>query len=80
MNKLLMNILCITLLATTLVAQDKDKDKKASTAGGLPPVIDRELIFGNPEIAGAAAFTRRKIRCVSEPWKDTRNVYVKGVE
>jgi dipeptidyl aminopeptidase/acylaminoacyl peptidase len=79
MNKLLMNILCITLLAATLVAQDKDKDKKASTAGGLPPVIDRELIFGNPEIAGAELSPDGKYVAFLRPWKDTRNVYVKGL-
>jgi dipeptidyl aminopeptidase/acylaminoacyl peptidase len=79
MNKLLMNILCITLLAATLVAQDKDKDKKASAAGGLPPVIDRELIFGNPEIAAAELSPDGKYVAFLRPWKDTRNVYVKGV-
>ena len=25
----------------------------ASAQGGLPPLIDREIFFGNPEIAGA---------------------------
>lgn len=77
MNKLLMNILCITLLAATLVAQDKDK--KTATAAGLPPVIDRELIFGNPEIAGAELSPDGKYVAFLRPWKDTRNVYVKGV-
>jgi dipeptidyl aminopeptidase/acylaminoacyl peptidase len=79
MNKLLKNILCITLLAATLVAQDKDKDKKTPAAGGLPPVIDRELIFGNPEIAGAELSPDGKYVAFLRPWKDTRNVYVKGV-
>ena len=69
MNKLFKNLLCLVLFVAALGAQnvaalgapDKDKDKKAPAASGLPPIIDRELIFGNPEIAGAAAFARRKI-------------------
>lgn len=78
MNKLLKSILCLTLLAATLVAQEKDK--KAPAAGGLPPVIDRELIFGNPEIAGAQISPNGKYLTFLKPWKDTRNVYVKGVD
>src|SRR5882672_1868438 len=78
MNKLFKSILCLTLLVATVVAQDKDK--KASAAGGLPPVIDRELIFGNPEIAGAQISPNGKYLSFVKPWKDTRNVYVKGVD
>ena len=78
MNKLLKSILCLTLLAATVVAQDKDK--KASPASGLPPIIDRELIFGNPEIAAARLSPDGKYLAFLKPWKDTRNVYVKGVD
>jgi dipeptidyl aminopeptidase/acylaminoacyl peptidase len=78
MNKLLKSILCLTLLAATVAAQDKDK--KASPASGLPPIIDRELIFGNPEIAAAELSPDGKYLAFLKPWKDTRNVYVKGVD
>jgi dipeptidyl aminopeptidase/acylaminoacyl peptidase len=78
MNKLLKSILCLTLLVATVVAQDKDK--KASPASGLPPIIDRELIFGNPEIAAAQLSPDGKYVAFLKPWKDTRNVYVKGVD
>jgi dipeptidyl aminopeptidase/acylaminoacyl peptidase len=80
MKILLKSILCLTLLSATLIAQDKDKDKKASAAAGLPPVIDRELIFGNPEIAAAELSPDGKYVAFLRPWKDTRNVYVKGVD
>ena len=87
MNKLFKSLMCFALLATTLaarnlVAQDKDaKDKKASAAAsGLPPIIDRDLIFGNPEIAGAQLSPNGKYLSFLKPWKDTRNVYVKGVD
>ena len=78
MHKLLKNILCLALLATTLAAQNKGK--KTSAADGLPPIIDREIIFGNPEIAGAQISPDGKYITFLKPWKDTRNVYVKGVD
>jgi dipeptidyl aminopeptidase/acylaminoacyl peptidase len=78
MNKFLKSILCLTVLAATLTRQDKIKN--TSTASGLPPIIDRELIFGNPEIAAAALSPDGKYVAFLKPWKDTRNVYVKGVD
>ncbi|HET8889177.1 MAG TPA: S9 family peptidase, partial [Candidatus Angelobacter sp.] len=80
MNKLFKSLLCLVLLAATLGAIDKDKDKKTSAAGGLPPIIDRELIFGNPEIAAPQLSPDGKYLAFLKPWKDTRNVYVKGVD
>jgi dipeptidyl aminopeptidase/acylaminoacyl peptidase len=78
MNKLFKSVLCLALLVASLGAQNKDK--KASAAGGLPPLIDREMIFGNPEIAGAQLSPNGKYVAFLKPWKDTRNVYVKGVD
>ncbi len=77
MKTLLKGLLCLALAASSLAAQTSS-DKKASTAG-LPPIIDRELIFGNPEIAGAQLSPDGKYVAFQKPWKDTRNVYVKGV-
>ena len=77
MKKMLKGLLCLALAASSLAAQT-GKDKKSSTAG-LPPIIDREIIFGNPEIAGAQLSPDGKYVAFQKPWKDTRNVYVKGV-
>src|SRR3954465_11328391 len=49
------------------------------SAQGLPPLIDRELLFGNPEIAGAQLSPDGKYVAFLKPWKDTRNVWVKKV-
>ncbi len=78
MNKLFKSLLCLALLVATLGATDKDK--KAAAASGLPPIIDRELIFGNPEIAAPQLSPDGKYVAFLKPWKDTRNVYVKGVD
>ncbi len=44
---------------------------------GLPPLIDRELLFGNPEIAGVQLSPDGRYMAFLKPWKDTRNVWIK---
>jgi dipeptidyl aminopeptidase/acylaminoacyl peptidase len=65
----------LSLLALTLAAQNKP-----AAMQGLPPLIDRELLFGNPEVAGAQLSPDGKYLAFLKPWKDTRNVWVKKVE
>jgi dipeptidyl aminopeptidase/acylaminoacyl peptidase len=72
MKSILCGLIFLLLLAPAANAQDKK-------AGGLPPLIDRELIFGNPEIAGAQLSPNGQYLAFLKPWKDTRNVYVKGI-
>ncbi|HEX9220441.1 MAG TPA: prolyl oligopeptidase family serine peptidase [Gemmatimonadaceae bacterium] len=48
-------------------------------AGKLPPLIDRELFFGNPEISGAQISPDGRYVSFLKPYKDTRNIWVKGV-
>jgi dipeptidyl aminopeptidase/acylaminoacyl peptidase len=78
MKKMLQGLLCLVLALSPLAAQNS-QDKKTSP-GGLPPLIDRELIFGNPEISGAQLSPDGKYLAFQKPWKDTRNIYVKGVD
>ncbi|HVQ55600.1 MAG TPA: S9 family peptidase [Pyrinomonadaceae bacterium] len=51
-----------------------------SASAQLPPVIDRELIFGNPEYAGAQISPDGKYISFVKPFKDTMNVWVKGID
>jgi dipeptidyl aminopeptidase/acylaminoacyl peptidase len=53
---------------------------QGTSSAGLPPIIDRELIFGNPEIAAAQISPDGRYIAFLKPWKDTRNVYVKAVD
>jgi dipeptidyl aminopeptidase/acylaminoacyl peptidase len=48
--------------------------------GQLPPLIDRELFFGDPEIAGAQLSPDGKYISFIKPYKNTRNVWVKGID
>ncbi len=72
MKKLMLGLLSAILLLSSAVAQDK----KAATP---PPLIDRDLIFGDPEIAAAELSPNGQFIAFVKPWKDTRNVYVKAV-
>jgi dipeptidyl aminopeptidase/acylaminoacyl peptidase len=45
----------------------------------LPALIDRELFFGNPEYAGAQISPDGKFISFLKPYKEVRNVWVKGV-
>src|SRR5437762_9512809 len=47
--------------------------------GKLPPLLDRELFFGNPEISGAQISPDGRYVSFLKPYKDTRNIWVKSV-
>ena len=43
----------------------------------LPPLIDRQLLFDNPEIASAQISPDGKFIAFMKPWNSTRNIWVK---
>jgi len=69
--KLSFGLACVFLTASVTTAQ--------GNKNGPAPLIDRDVIFGNPEIAAAELSPDGKFIAFLKPWKDTRNVYVKGV-
>ncbi|HVQ37917.1 MAG TPA: S9 family peptidase, partial [Pyrinomonadaceae bacterium] len=52
----------------------------AAAQNGLPPVIDRELLFGNPEIAGAQISQDGKFIAFRKPHNGTMNIWVKRAD
>jgi hypothetical protein len=50
-----------------------------TASGQLPALIDRDLFFGNPTIAGANLSPDGKWLMFRKPFRDTMNIYVKGV-
>ena len=52
----------------------------AAAQNGLPPLIDREIFFGNPEIASAQISPDGKFIAFRKPHKDTMNLWVKKAE
>jgi dipeptidyl aminopeptidase/acylaminoacyl peptidase len=67
MKSLFSTLLLLALLASTLAAQ-------GSSGHAL---IDRELLFGNPEITGAQVSPDGEYLAFIKPWKNTRNLWVK---
>ena len=65
--------LCV-LLASVASAQQKP------SLSGLPPLIDRELFFGNPEVASATLSPDGKFIAFRKPWNGTMNIWVKKAE
>jgi len=74
--KLRFGLICVLLLASLSLAFAAATPDKAS---GPAPLIDRDLIFGNPEIAAAQISPDGRYIAFLKPWKDTRNVYVKAI-
>ena len=52
---------------------------QAAPKNHLPPLIDRDKFFGNPEIAAAQLSPDGKWIAFLKPWQETRNVWVKKV-
>ena len=52
----------------------------AAAQNGLPPLIDREIFFGNPEIASAQISPDGKFISFRKPYKDTMNLWVKKAD
>src|SRR5678810_193830 len=61
---LVLSVLLLVTLAAPVWAQS-------------PPVIDRELFFGDPEIAGAQISPDGAFIAFIKPFKGTRNIWVK---
>ena len=49
-------------------------------APSQPPLIDRELFFGNPEISGATLSPDGRYIAFRKPWNGTLNIWVKKAE
>ena len=53
---------------------------RSAFAQSQPPIIDRELFFGDPEISGAQISPDGKFIAFIKPFKGTRNIWVKRTE
>src|SRR5712691_4852719 len=71
---LILAALCTALL---LVMSPARASAQKSTQ---PPIIDRELFFGDPEISGSQISPDGKFIAFIKPLKGTRNVWVKRTE
>jgi dipeptidyl aminopeptidase/acylaminoacyl peptidase len=78
LTRLSMPTLAVMLVLPLAAAPGTNTKAPASkTATQVAPLLDRELFFGNPEIAGGRLSPDGKWIAFLKPWKDTRNVWVK---
>jgi dipeptidyl aminopeptidase/acylaminoacyl peptidase len=63
-----------------LVAVDAGAATAKPSASRLPPILDRELLFGDPEISGAQLSPDGAYMAFIKPLKGTRNIWVKRIE
>jgi dipeptidyl aminopeptidase/acylaminoacyl peptidase len=75
MKRILSGFGILMLLVPVLAAQPA-----AQGASALPPLIDRELLFGNPEISNAQLSPDGKYLAFLRPWQDTRNIWFKRID
>ncbi|HMB28489.1 MAG TPA: S9 family peptidase, partial [Blastocatellia bacterium] len=76
----LCHMICSILIAAVTLTIPAPAQQASNKSTGQPPLIDRELFFGNPEIAGAQISPDGKFIAFLKPYKDTRNIWVKRVE
>jgi dipeptidyl aminopeptidase/acylaminoacyl peptidase len=77
---LVLTSLCVPIRAAQSKKNDPVPPSKKDGKNTVPPVLDRELFFGNPEIAGAQLSPNGQYIAFLKPWNNTRNVWVKKTE
>jgi len=73
-------VLSILLAALAAGCAGSPEVTKEPTATGLPPIIDRDLLFRDPELSGAQLSPDGKRLSFLKQYKDVRNVWVKAVD
>ncbi len=74
MKKALLLLVALSLAASTVAAEElKYLDK-------LPPIIDRDIFFGDPEIAGGQISPDGKFISFLKTYNGQLNIWVKGVD
>jgi dipeptidyl aminopeptidase/acylaminoacyl peptidase len=68
----------LTLAAGLFFAAVSMVNAQPAPAAGQPPIVDRELYFGDPEISGAQLSPDGRHIAFLKPLKGTRNVWVKA--
>lgn len=70
----ILSLVLLALLASPAAwAQEKVKE-------GLPPLLDRELFFGDPEVSGAQLSPDGAWMTFLKPYEGARNIWIKGTD
>jgi len=74
------SVLVASLFACASMLLIASSHRVVAQQNGPPPLIDRELFFGDPEISGAQISPDGKFIAFIKPFKGTRNIWVKRTE
>ena len=69
-----------SLVAAVNVHAAEEGDPVADRLAKLPPLIDRQVFFGDPEISGAQLSPDGKWISFRKPYREVMNIWVKGVD
>ncbi|MCE2424261.1 MAG: alpha/beta fold hydrolase [Pseudomonadales bacterium] len=69
-----------SLVAAVDVHAAEEGDPVADRLAKLPPLIDRQVFFGDPEISGAQLSPDGKWISFRKPYREVMNIWVKGVD
>jgi dipeptidyl aminopeptidase/acylaminoacyl peptidase len=70
----------VALVALCLVAGCGAADDHQEVAESMPPLIDRELFFGDPEISGAQLSPDGQWVSFIKPYRGARNIWTKAAD
>ena len=71
---------CIYIFTLLLCFTFSNGNASVMAQNKLPPIIDREIFFGNPEISGARISPDGKFIAFRKPYKGTMNIWLKRAE
>jgi hypothetical protein len=74
MRKALLTLVAVALMAASAPAEQLEYLDK------LPPIIDREIFFGDPEISSAQISPDGKYISFLKTYRGKMNIWVKGVD
>ena len=89
MKKLFLYVTAILLIASCATKKEITQTVEEVTnieanpmkpIDNMPPLIDREIIFGNPEISGAQLSPDGKWMSFMKPFDDVRNIWLKQID
>src|SRR5699024_3307082 len=78
--RLLKSALASLAALVALSAGAAEQTEPLDYLGELPPLLDRQLFFGDPEISGAQVSPDGGFMTFMRPYQGVRNIWIKGVD
>ena len=73
-------LLCFAILLALALPWAGALAAPRADTGGLPPLLDRELFFGDPQVSGAQLSPDGRYISFIKQYKDVRNIWVKTID